>query len=73
MKRFWRLNFLGITVGPEAEASATRLDGQHTYRTERRVTDAVMKARIQQRKEQVGNLEHLHDDLENLSFLLIVQ
>ena len=49
-------------VAPEAEACATRLDGQRIYRAERIVSDATKKVIIQKRVEQVANPKHLRDE-----------
>ena len=49
-------------MGAEAGACAPRLDGRRIYHAERKVNDAAIRARIQQREEQVANHEHLRDE-----------
>ena len=56
------MDVLGITLGPEAEACAARLDEERIQRSERRFSDVAKNARIQLREEQVANRELLYDE-----------
>ena len=53
---------LGITLGPQAEMCAAQLDETRIDNSERRMSDAAKRARIQQREDHVANQEHLRDE-----------
>ena len=65
------MNVLGISVEPEAEACATRLNGQRIYRAKQRDSSVGKRVRIKQRKEQVANREHLRGEEGELYGLYI--
>jgi len=55
------MSVMEITLGPQAEACASRIDARRIDRAECKVSDAAKRAQIEQREEQVAYREFLHD------------
>lgn len=55
------MSVMGINVGRRARTCASRLDAERVDRSERRVSDVVKRARIEQRENQAAQRELLQD------------